>query len=458
MAEQLGIPFRQILTVSQLTSVIKTALEDNLSDVWVEGEIFNFRVPSSGHIYFTLKDNSSQIRAVLFRPSSRMLKFVPKEGLHVLCRGRITVYEFRGEYQIVIEYMEPKGVGALLLAFEQLKERLSKEGLFDESRKRPIPPFPKKIGIVTSPTGAAIRDILTVIDRRFASVEIVIAPAAVQGEKAAPEIADAIEGLNRIDGIEVIIVTRGGGGIEDLWPFNEEIVARAIYNSGIPVISAVGHEVDYTIADFAADLRAPTPSAAAEMVVKNKEDIQRHISTLSQRLLYAETTFLGTKRERLNSLSNRVFSPQREIGRFFQRLDDMESRLINGVRRTVKDRQHNIEKLIKDISAFNPQSRMKLYKHKADTSINSIFQNMLHIIALKKKGFHSVAARLDSLSPLAILSRGYSITYRLPERSIIKSTTAVHKGDYVEAILQDGAINCRVEEVSPVSKDFLRTE
>ncbi len=443
----MDIPFRHILTVSQLTSVIKSALEDNFTDVWVEGEIFNFRVPSSGHIYFTLKDNTSQIRAVLFRPSARMLKFVPKEGLHVLCRGRITVYEFRGEYQVVIEYMEPKGVGALLIAFEQLKEKLSKEGLFDESRKRPIPPFPKKIGIVTSPTGAAIRDILKIIERRFANVEIVIAPAAVQGERAAPEIVDAIGELNRIEGIEVIIVTRGGGGIEDLWPFNEEIVARAIFNSQIPVVSAVGHEIDYTIADFVADLRAPTPSAAAEMVVKNKEDIQRHLGTLYQRLLYAEKTFLGKRRERINSLSTRVFSPEREIGRYFQRLDDVDVRLKNGIKRIIKDRQHHIEKLIKDVTAFNPQTRIQFLKHRFDTSINSLFNNVSHIIALKKEGFQGIVARLDSLSPLAILSRGYSITYKLPGRSIIKSSADVQNGNKIEVKLHEGAITCLVEEV-----------
>ena len=449
MVEQMDIPFRHILSVSQLTSVIKSTLESKLTDVWIEGEISNFRVPSSGHIYFTLKDSSSQIRAVLFRPSARMLKFVPKEGLHVLCRGRISVYEFRGEYQIVIEYMEPRGIGALLMAFEQLKERLSKEGLFNEARKRPIPPFPKKIGIVTSPTGAAIRDILTVIERRFASVEIVIAPASVQGERAAPEIVDAIGDLNRIEGIDVIIVTRGGGGIEDLWPFNEEIVARAICNSRIPVISAVGHEIDYTIADFVADLRAPTPSAAAEMVVKNKEDILRHLGTLYQGLLYAQKTFLGKKRERINSLSARVFSPEREIGRYFQRLDDVEVRLKNAIKIIIKDRQHHVEKLIKDISSFNPEHRIQLFKHKLDTSMKSIFKNFSHILALKKEGFQGVVARLDSLSPLAILSRGYSITYKLPGRSIIKSSSDVQKGDKVEVKLHEGAIACLVEEVLP---------
>ena len=274
-----------------------------------------------------------------------------------------------------------------------------------------------------------------------------IAPAAVQGERAAPEIVDAIGELNRIDGIDVIIVTRGGGGIEDLWPFNEEIVARAIFNSKIPVISAVGHEIDYTIADFVADLRAPTPSAAAEMVVKNKEDIQRHLVTLYQRLLYAEKTFLGNKRERINSLSTRVFSPEREIGRYFQRLDDVEVRLRNGIKRIIKDRQHNIETLIKDINSFNPQNRIQLYRHRMDTSLNSLFKNFSHILALKREGFHGVVAMLDSLSPLAILSRGYSITYKLPGQSIIKSSADVQGGDKVEVKLHDGSITCLVEDI-----------
>ncbi len=447
MDEQIEMPFRQILTVSELTSVIKSTLEGNFTDVWVEGEIYNFRVPSSGHIYFTLKDNTSQIKAVLFRSSGRMLKFVPKDGLQVLCRGRITVYEFRGEYQIVIEYMEPKGVGALLMAFEQLKERLSKEGLFDEARKRPIPAFPRKIGIVTSPTGAAIRDILKVIDRRFANVEIVIAPAAVQGERAAPEIVDAIAALNSLEGIEVIIVTRGGGGIEDLWPFNEEAVARAIYNSGIPVISAVGHEIDYTISDFVADLRAPTPSAAAEMVVKNKEDIQRHIGSLHQRLLYAKNTFFEKKRERINYLSRRIFSPAREIVRHSQRLDEIDTRLINGIQRIIKDRQHHIEKLIKDVNSFNPQNRIVLNKQRMDAMINSLCRNFFHLVELKKKEFHGLIAMLDNLSPLAILSRGYSITYKLPDRTIVKLSSEVQRGDKVDVRLHEGAITCIVEDI-----------
>ena len=403
MDTETGINRRHILTVSELTSLIKSTLEGSFPDVWVEGEIYNLRIPSSGHVYFTIKDNSSQIRAVIFRSSARTIRFIPKDGLHVLCRGRITIYEFRGEYQLIVDYMEPKGVGALLLAFEQLKKRLSEEGLFDEARKRPIPILPQKIGIVTSPTGAAIRDILKVIERRFANVEIVIAPALVQGERAAPEIVDAIQELNNIDNIEVIILARGGGGIEDLWPFNEEIVARAIYNSNIPVISAVGHEIDYTIADFVADLRAPTPSAAAEMVVKNKEDMQGLVRALYSRLAYARGTFFEKRRERLKSLMQRVLSPEQEINRYIQRLDDLDNRITVGIKRTLRDRRLHVEGLIK---------------------------------------------LLDSLSPLSILARGYSITYKLPSCSLIKSSADVHRGDKVDIRLHEGNIICIVEDIS----------
>ena len=403
MDTETGINRRHILTVSELTSLIKSTLEGSFPDVWVEGEIYNLRIPSSGHVYFTIKDNSSQIRAVIFRSSARTIRFIPKDGLHVLCRGRITIYEFRGEYQLIVDYMEPMGVGALLLAFEQLKKRLSEEGLFDEARKRPIPILPQKIGIVTSPTGAAIRDILKVIERRFANVEIVIAPALVQGERAAPEIVDAIRELNNIDNIEVIILARGGGGIEDLWPFNEEIVARAIYNSNIPVISAVGHEIDYTIADFVADLRAPTPSAAAEMVVKNKEDMQGLVRALYSRLAYARGTFFEKRRERLKSIMQRVLSPEQEINRYIQRLDDLDNRITVGIKRTLRDRRLHVEGLIK---------------------------------------------LLDSLSPLSILARGYSITYKLPSCSLIKSSADVHRGDKVDIRLHEGNIICIVEDIS----------
>jgi len=278
------LPFRYILTVSELTREIKDILEMQFADILVEGEISNLKVPPSGHIYFTLKDDLSQIRVVLFKNQARSLRFSPEDGLHVICRGRVSLYEKRGEYQLILEEMEPKGIGALQLAFLQLKERLEKEGFFDSSRKRPIPMVPQKIGIVTSPTGAVIRDMLQIIERRFENVHLLLYPVRVQGEGAASEIAKGIEYFNEQMEVDVIIVARGGGSLEDLWAFNEEEVARAIFYSQIPILSAVGHETDYTISDFVADVRAPTPSAAAELVVKDKRDVKNTLQFLEVRL------------------------------------------------------------------------------------------------------------------------------------------------------------------------------
>jgi exodeoxyribonuclease VII large subunit len=295
------LPFRYILTVSELTQEIKEILETRFPDIWVEGEISNLRIPPSGHIYLTLKDDFSQIRAVFFKMKARTLRFVLEDGLHVICHGRVSLYEKRGEYQLILEEVEPKGIGALQLAFLQLKDRLEKEGLFDLARKKPIPMVPQTIGIVTSPTGAVISDMLHIIHRRFENVHILLNPVRVQGEGASLEIAKAIEDLNKWMNVDVIIVGRGGGSLEDLWPFNEEIVARAIYHSKIPIISAVGHETDYTISDFVADLRAPTPSAAAELVVRDKREIKNTLHYLEERL---ENQILQTLQENRTNLSH----------------------------------------------------------------------------------------------------------------------------------------------------------
>ncbi len=294
---------RKILTVSRLTALIKGVLEENFEHVWVEGEISNLAMPVSGHLYFTLKDAAAQLRCVMFRASSRALRFKPKDGMGVVVRGRVSLFEPRGEYQLIVEYLEPQGIGALQLAFSQLKERLAKEGLFAEAHKKPIPRLPQRIGVVTSATGAAIHDILNVLNRRFANVEVLIYPVKVQGEGAAREIAQAVKDFNRYGNIDVMIVGRGGGSIEDLWAFNEEVVARAIYHSRIPVISAVGHEVDFTIADFVADLRAPTPSAAAELVVKSKAELDAELDALSHRLRQAIHRSLADCRGKVHLLS-----------------------------------------------------------------------------------------------------------------------------------------------------------
>ena len=276
---------REILTVTELTRQVQDVLEATFDQLWVEGEISNLRRPASGHLYFTLKDEESQIRAVLFRPVARALKFDLEDGMHIVCRARMNVYKPRGEYQLILDYAEPRGVGALQIAFEQLKAKLQAEGLFDPVHKKPIPYLPSRIGVITSPSGAVIRDILNITKRRFPSVRILIAPVRVQGAEAPAEIVEALHHLNEMPGIDVIIVARGGGSLEDLMAFNNEGVARAIFASRIPVISAVGHEIDFTIADFVADMRAPTPSAAAELVVPMRSDLTQQIRALTARLV-----------------------------------------------------------------------------------------------------------------------------------------------------------------------------
>lgn len=394
----------KIYTVSDLTAEIRALLEDAYPGVWVAGEISNCRLHSSGHLYLTLKDQESQIRVVMFRAQNRQLKFQLSDGLAVLVYGELSVYERRGEYQIVAEYMEPKGLGALQLAIEQLKEKLRTEGLFDDARKRPIPLLPRRIGVITSPTGAAIRDILQVLRRRFAGVDVLIYPVAVQGDQAVPEIVEALDELNRRGGLDVVIVARGGGSIEDLQAFNEEAVARAIAASTIPVISAVGHEVDYTIADFVADLRAPTPSAAAELVIAKQDELAQRLDDLHARMT-------GVMRSRLHGLRMRMSGLDRHL------------RLLNPVEQ-IRLQRRRLTELLKDLTGW------------ADRRVTML-----------RGELKAVAGKLDSLSPLAILSRGYSICLRLPDQEIVKDSSAVVAGDRVEVRLHHGRLRCDVREV-----------
>ena len=304
---------KKILTVSELTRSIQFLLESSFDLIWIEGEISNLRRPGSGHVYFTLKDDKSQVRAVVFRQTLRGVKFSLEDGMHIICRGGLNVYEQRGEYQLIVDAVEPKGIGALQIAFEQLKARLQEEGLFDPARKRPIPFLAARIGVVTSPSGAVIRDILNISKRRFPCVHILIAPVRVQGAEAAGEIVEAIENLNGVSDVEAIILARGGGSLEDLAPFNDERVARAIFNSRLPVISAVGHEVDFTIADFVADLRAPTPSAAAELVIPLRRELNESVSDLRLRMLACCRRLADDSRYRIDSLRARLRHPSRQI-------------------------------------------------------------------------------------------------------------------------------------------------
>ena len=393
------LPSRQIFSVSQLTQEIKNILENNFYYVWVEGEISNTRSPISGHIYFTLKDEGAQVKAVIFRGQSRGMKFKLTDGIHVICRGMVSVYKERGEYQLILDRIEPKGVGAQQLALQQLKEKLAKEGFFDAARKKPIPMLPKKVGIITSPTGAAIRDILKVFERRFLDIGVLIYPVRVQGMESAKEISNGIEELNHLGGLDIIIIARGGGSQEDLWAFNEEVVARAIYNSKAPVVSAVGHEIDYTIADMVADLRAPTPSAAAEMVIRSKEEFKERLSAVNFQLVSGIKNMISDKRIILHRLERGLVDPSRRLKEIRLRLGDITDRL--GIA-------------------------------------------MTHFIEIIKKDYNNLIDRLNILSPLNILGRGYSITRRIPSMAILHDSKDIEEGDDVNVILGKGEIFCKV--------------
>ncbi len=392
-----------ILTVSGLTARIKSLLEGALPDIWVEGEISNLSVPQAGHAYFTLKDDQSQVRAVLFRSSQRFLKFTLQHGIQVICRGRVSVYEPRGEYQLIVEYIEPKGVGALQLAFEQLRARLEQEGLFSPDRKKPLPLLPRRIGGVTSPTGAAVRDSRRVIKRRHPKMHIIISTVSVQGADAAPAIVEAIRHFNRERSVDVLIAGRGGGSLEDLWAFNEESVARALFASEIPVISAVGHETDFTIADFVADLRAPTPSAAAEMVVESEESFIEFIRSLQSRLIRSMRQQLERLRSALREHGRLLGDPRPMLARQGQRVDELNGRLATGLR---------------------------------------------HYVRRDRALLTALAAGLDHLNPLSVLSRGYSITKKLPSGAILKNASDTTPGDLLCTSLHQGDVFSRVERAA----------
>jgi exodeoxyribonuclease VII large subunit len=441
------MPFRPIYTVSQLTSEIKGLLERNFDHVWVEGEISNLRVPTSGHLYFTLKDESAQVRAVLFRMQNRLLKFEPEDGLHVVGYGRVTVYEPRGEYQIVLDHMEPRGLGALQLAFEQLKERLSREGLFDPARKKPLPLLPQKIGIVTSPTGAAIRDILQIIDRRFANVHILLYPVRVQGPGAAQEIARAVGALGQWPGLDVMIVGRGGGSLEDLWAFNEEIVARAIYHCPVPVISAVGHEIDFTIADLVSDLRAPTPSAAAELVLRSKKELVQTLESLARRLSQAGRLGLEGRRDSLSSLVHRLGDPRKRIADRRLRLDDLFSRLSGSTRQGFRRKAERLGLKFEALLLLQPGRRVVEYSRRLSQLSRHLALAGRAGLRLYRHRVEGCAGRLQNLNPLAVLERGYSIVRVLPSQAIVRRASQVEVKEQVQARLFQGEFIARVEEV-----------
>jgi exodeoxyribonuclease VII large subunit len=440
---------RVVCTVSELVLRIKETLEDRFPAVWVEGEISNLRIPSSGHVYFTLKDDGAQLRCVLFRSRGRRVAFQPEDGMQVLAFGGLDVYAARGEYQLIVELLEPKGVGALQLAFEQLKRKLEAEGLFEAGRKRALPPFPRTIGIVTSPTGAAIRDMLHVIGRRFADLRVLITPVRVQGEEAPGEIVRALRDLQEVPELDVVIVGRGGGSIEDLWAFNDERVARAISACRVPVISAVGHETDFTIADFVADLRAPTPSAAAEVVVREKLHVIRALCDMYDTLKQTMAARLARERQRVDSLGRRrvLTDAARALRDWHRRLDELSTRLALGVRANRRLGEHRLSLARNALRSLNPVARIA-----NGTVVLAQLRGRLASAGANraKTARHRLDAavgQLDSLSPLAVLGRGYSLTRLLPSGAIVRSAAQTRPGDAIEILLREGALDARVERL-----------
>jgi exodeoxyribonuclease VII large subunit len=436
---------RKIHSVYDITSEIKRSL-DGMGILWIQGEISNFKRHTSGHLYFSLKDSRAQLKAAFFRNNNMYLKFRPEDGMEVIVRGRLSVYEPRGDYQVIVEYMEPVGLGSLQLAFDQLKEKLRKEGLFDDAHKIPLPLLPRKVGIVTSPTGAAIRDMLRILERRNASLDVLLYPVKVQGQGAAEEIAEGIRCLNRRDDIDVIIIGRGGGSIEDLWAFNEEVVARAVYESGLPLISAVGHEVDFTISDFVADLRAPTPSAAAEMVSGAREDLRMSVNSLTGRLSQAVRRGMERRRLHLERLvHNKAFAvTPNKIRDFQQRFDEATSRMSQAMRRYTSEIRQRERVLAARLNALDLR---RIIKHKKeilvrmDQGLASAVRVRLHH---ERARLELAVGKVDALSPLAILKRGFALC-RDSKGAIVKRAADVTLGDNVRVTLAAGELDCRIE-------------
>jgi exodeoxyribonuclease VII large subunit len=449
LSDQLGFNFRapdrRVWKVRDLVAAVRTHVEREYSDAWVEGEISNFRAPESGHLYFTLKDGNAQIRVVMFRSSARLLRFRPADGLQVVVRGRVTVYEDRGELQISAEYIEPKGAGSLQLAFEQLKAKLEAEGLFAAERKKPIPSLPSRIGIVTSAQAAALRDILNILQRRHHSVNVMIFPAQVQGDAASYEVAEGVRYFNKNDNVEVIIVARGGGSAEDLASFNNEALARIIAASAIPVISAVGHETDFTITDFVADLRAPTPSAAAELVIRSRQEIEEQSSALHDRLTRAMRYRLLMGRQTLTELAQHgAFGRIMEVIRQRQqKLDDLTHRMELAERNLLQLLHRRWETISAAVRHYDLRLVLSGMRKELDSKTTALAAVTRNVLLQHRVRTERLDTALQSLSPLAILDRGYALVFD-SEGELLKDSGRIKVGDEISARLAKGEIKAQV--------------
>lgn len=429
-------------SVSELTGAIRGLLTDHFTDIWVAGEISGTRVPASGHYYFTLKDEEAQLKAVCYKMTARYLKFKPQDGVAVLARGRVDMYDARGEVQLIVEAIEPQGHGALQLAFEQLKKKLAAEGLFDADRKRPLPPLPTRIGIVTSPTGAVIRDMLHILERRFPGRHVRLYPAQVQGDGAAEQIASGVQYFSQSGWAEVVIVARGGGSLEDLWAFNEEPVARAIAACPVPVISAVGHETDFTIADFVADLRAPTPSAAAELVVPTRQSLLDALETTDRRLMQTIRLKIATRARALHGVQVDRSALHRTIGRRMQRIDEMEYRARDLVRSAIERRKRALEKARSGLAQLDVRLRFAAARRRIEASDGKIRQAIQLRLSAARGKLAPLDAHLAQLSPLKILDRGYAIVEN--QGKVVKSPHDAPVDSEVTIRVAEGRLRGRI--------------
>jgi exodeoxyribonuclease VII large subunit len=448
-ADQLGFSFkppdRRTWTVRDLVAAVRTHIEREYGELWVEGEISNFKAHDSGHLYFTLKDQHSQIRAVMFRSQARLLRFRPENGMQVVLRGRATIYEDRGELQISAEYLEPKGAGALQVAFEQLKAKLEAEGLFDASRKKPIPTLPRRIGIVTSPQAAALRDILNILLRRHHTAGVLIFPAQVQGEAAGAEVSAGVHYFNKAGNVDVIIVARGGGSAEDLAAFNNEALARVVAASGIPVISAVGHETDFTIIDFVADLRAPTPSAAAELVIRSRQDVEDQAEGLRQRLVRAVRYRLLMGRQALTEVAQHgAFARMVDvINRRQQRLDELKNRLDRSERQILEQHRRRLETAAAAVRHYDVRRMLASIHQELDSRLAALAAAARTLLLRQRGIFNQLTGQLEALSPLAILDRGYALVFD-SAGVLLKDADRVKAGDEISARLAKGMLTATV--------------
>jgi exodeoxyribonuclease VII large subunit len=445
------VPRRRIYTVSELNAAIRATLDERFRDVWVSGEVSGLKLAASGHYYFTLKERDAQVRAVAFRSSHRYWKFKPRDGLMVLARGHVDVYEARGEYQLLVETLEPQGLGALQLAFEELKKKLAAEGLFDARRKRPLPRFPRRIGIVTSPRGAAIADLIQILTRRFPGLHIRIYPALVQGEGSVEEVCRGIEYFSRTGWPDVVVVARGGGSLEDLWTFNEEAVARAIAACSVPVISAVGHETDVTIADFAADLRAPTPSAAAELATPTRQEVEERIQAARAQSVQALRYRLAMLERRFRQLGmeRAAGALQLRLGRAGQRIDDAGYRMRESIRAAVNGRERQRRAMEARLARFDLRPRLAACRHGMEAARASAERAVRMRLAARRGAFEQLAAKLGELSPLLILERGYAIVSN--DAGILKDAAAAPENSRIHIRLAKGRLRAVVEERTPES-------